>query len=295
MESVDQYEPHHSKFFDVITLPVASTDITEVSSKSSSNTSLEHQIASMKYNVSIMCYEDAILTAIQDLKDTHGSSVMSIKKHIQSNLLHENSPKLLQSPDALPLQSFLEDLLAPAVWNEPLFLQALKSLMEKHCIDHSKCSRNGSTLYKLSPDYKKNQTLEMHHRMERLATYKASFQATQRLVQKEQRKEAPAHVPILKKGHLVEPKAVVIMEEKKRIHEKKKKMDIDINRRNIGSILPHSTNVHVNTMTIVNGASSGVETRQKRKSLREKNMIPRHKLVVSQILSAAEKDDDDSL
>jgi hypothetical protein len=255
MESIDQFEPHHSKYFDVLSIaPVTPAEEAK-------------QLAYIKYYVSIMCYEDAILTAIHDLKDVHGSSVHSIKKHIQSNLLHENYPTLNDSE----MEALVAELAPPMVWKDSLFLQALKSVEDKNCVKHSVCSRNGSTAYSLSSDYKRNRAKEIRHRLERLEAYQVASRA--RMARAKERKEAPpAHVPILKKGHLVEPKAVVIVQDKNDDLRKKKKMDVDTRDK----VPHHATMKHLY-------ADDTMETKDGKNSLRAKTKIPHHKIVVSQM------------
>jgi hypothetical protein len=261
MESIDQFEPYHSRYFDVISIaPV--TPVEEAK-----------QLAYIKYYVSIMCYEDAILTAIHDLKDVHGSSVHAIKKHIQSNLLHENYPTLNDSE----MEALVSELAPPMVWKDSLFLQALKSVEDKNCVTHAVCSRNGSTTYSLSLDYKKHRAKEIRNRLERLEAYKVASRS--RIARAKERKEIPhAHVPILKKGHLVEPKAVVIVQDKKDDIRGKKKMDVDTRTHDKTSLLPHHStvkNLHADdTIGLMDG---------KNKSLRAKTKIPHCKIVVSQM------------
>lgn len=256
MESIDQFEPYHSKYFDVISIPPV-TPAEEAK-----------QLAYIKYYVSIMCYEDAILTAIHELKDVHGSSVNSIKKHIQSNLLHENYPVLNDSE----MEALIAELAPPMVWKDSLFLQALKSVEDKKCVKHSVCSRNGSTIYSLSPEYKKNRAKEIRNRLERLEAYEAASRS--RIARAKERKEAPpARIPILKKGHLVEPKAVVIVQDKKDDFRRKKKMDVDTHDK----IPHHSMTKHLH-------ADDTMESNDcKKKGLRANTKIPHHKIVVSQM------------
>ena len=92
---------------------------------------------------SIMFYEDAIIKAIEDIKDYHytGSSLESIRKHIQASILNS---------------------VGKEIWNSCVFIQALKSLLSKGTLSQSvQFSKSGTCLYTLSKDYKKRRLEEI--------------------------------------------------------------------------------------------------------------------------------------
>jgi hypothetical protein len=238
---------YHAKFFDVISiLPVQS----EFSVK---NTSLQN------FN-SIMCYEDAVLDAIKDLKDSHnGSSLTAIKKHIQAYFFHDNYPDVNEEE--------AEMLSLDTPWKENLFVQALKSLVDKMYVVHSSCTKNGSTFYKLSNHYKKNRAEELRQRLERLNQYKVNQYAKKKQFLAN-RKKLPYRKPIMKKGHLVESKTVVIVG-----REEKNKMDLVRERQQEKrSALPHYLGLR---------ADNSRDT--KRKSLRDNLKLPHNKIIVTEM------------
>lgn len=273
MEPLDSNLPYHTRFFDVITIPPTPTE-EELSSKESFFSFLN------SFN-SIMCYEDAILDAIRELKDGHnGSNIHAIKKHIQAHLFYENVPNLSeQEAECLSLEM--------PQWKEHLFIQALKSLVEKNCITHSPCIKNGSTLYKLSHEYKKHCAEELKLRMERLNQYKVQHQEKRKqILMMEKRKKAmtPVHKPILKKGHLVETQTVAIVGT-----ERKGSMDMDREKqKEKRSALPHtSLGLHADDYDSLPG--------MKKKGLRDQLKIPHGKLYVKEIIESPKRDDESLL
>ena len=244
---------YQTKFFDVITLP----PLPPLPPPQTN----EKQGTLQNFN-SIMCYEDAIVDAITELKDSHnGSTVSAIKKHIQAHFFHENYPGLNEEEaEMLSLDP------APSMrWKDTLFVQALKSVVEKKCVTHSICTKNGSTLYKLSHDYKKQRAEELNDRLERLEKYKIYEREKKQMLS--DRKEVPVHTPVLKKGHLVENKVVDIIGNVRKSH-----MDLDLEKQNDKrSALPHTLGLHAD------------DSLEKKKGLREKLKIPHSKILVKEM------------
>ena len=249
MEPLPNNASYHTKFFDVITIPPAQA-----------TPPFKAKTTALQNFNSIMCYEDAVLDAIKDLKDSHnGSSITSIKKHIQAYFFYENYPDLNEEE--------AEMLSLEMPWKENLFVQALKSLVDKGCVIHSSCTKNGSTLYKLSHDYKKNRAQELRQRLERLNQYKLHQHAKKKEFLANM-KEAPRHTPIMKKGHLVESKVVMIVG-----RGEKNEMDLVRERQQEKrNALPHSLGLH---------ADDSPNT--KRNGLRNKLKLPHNKIIVTEM------------
>lgn len=182
--------------------------------------------------VSVMSYEDAILSAIVDLKDNFsvGSSVTAIAKHIQANFVDVNHPHLGDYIKFVP----------PFHFRNSLFLQALKSIVDKGCVNKSSCTSrngNGSTLYSLSSKYKKQRAQEINERLKMLELYKEKAQQREKKLAKT-RKEAPVRKALHVKAHLVDTKAFAIVPNEKHI------MDLDSSSiQNIPSSLPIQLNI----------------------------------------------------
>mmetsp|Transcript_28554 Transcript_28554/g.42342 ORF Transcript_28554/g.42342 Transcript_28554/m.42342 type:complete len:245 (-) Transcript_28554:360-1094(-) len=240
--------PYHTKFFDVITIPPP---------ESTRSTPHEDKAITPLQNFnSIMCYEDAILDAIKDLRDSHnGSSITSIKKHIQAYFFHDNYPDLNEEE--------AEMLSLEMKWKDHLFVQALKSLVDKKYVDHSLCTKNGSTYYKLSQDYKKNRAGELRERLERLNQYKLRQQSKKKeMLRVANKKNVLCHKSIMKKGHLVESQAVAIVG-----GEGKSKMDlVREKQKEKRNALPHKLGLHSDSL-----------------GLREQLKIPRNKIYVKEM------------
>jgi hypothetical protein len=239
-----------------------------------------------------MCYEDAILDAICDLKDDHtGSSVNAIQKHIQANFFHDNLPTLDDTEaDLLSVEMSSH---SHSQWKEHLFVQALKSLIDKHCIVYSPCVKNGSTLYKLSHDYKKHQVEELTQRMERLNQYKLHQQEMKRQRQTLKGKTGStnktmaaatgvAHKattssnPLLKKGHLVESHSVTIVG-KGSERSRKSSMELDREKQTEKRLaLPHLLSFHAEDGDVPGGGG-------KKKGLRDQCKIPHGKIYVKEM------------
>lgn len=259
MEPLDA--PYHSKFFDVITIP------------SPAQSEATHPQLNVNSANSIMCYEDAILNAIKDLKDSHnGSTVSAIKKHIGANFFHDNYPGLREE-DA---DSLSQDPTAIR-WNDALFVQALKSVIDKKCVTRSTCIKNGSTHYKFSDSFKKHRAEELKKRLERLESYKAHQRKKKKQILSERKEERmPVHKPTLKKGHLVESKAVAIVG-----NCKKSQMELDHkNQIEKRSALPHQL-----------GLCADESLGSKKKSLREKLKIPHKQIFVKEIVQYSKRKD----
>ena len=165
--------------------------------------------------VSIMSYEDAILSAIIDLKDNFsvGSSVTAIAKHIQANFVEVNHPHLGEFKKFAP----------PFHFRNSLFLQALKSVDDKGCVNKSTCmsrNGNGSTLYSLSSKYKKQRAQEINGRLKILEDYKKKAQQKERKLSTN-RKQLPVRRASHVKAHLVDSKAFGIIKDDKHV------MDLD--------------------------------------------------------------------
>lgn len=307
MEPLESNAPNHTRFFDIITIPPPPSQDQESHPEHDLQTFLN------SFN-SIMYYEDAILDAIRDLRDGHsGSNIHAIKRHIHANFFHVNMPHLHEQETEILLLSL--DMLPQ--WKEHLFVQALKSLVEKNCIEYSPCGvQNGSCLYKLSHHYKKHRAEELRQRMERLNQYKLHQEekrrqilrnATSSRLQKNKsssntttttttspvvHKQQPS---ILKKGHLVESQTVMIVASPARkdgSHHhysggggggggRRNSMDLDrekqIEKR---SALPHTLGgLHADEDTSFIGGGSG----GKKKGLRDQCKIPHGKIYVKKM------------
>jgi hypothetical protein len=302
--------PYHTKFFDIITIPPPPPPEQEQGINPEKNL-----LSFLNSFNSIMYYEDAILDAIRDLRDGHnGSNVHAIQKHIQANFFQEyennkHKPHLNNKNDHPHQQQEAEwwlfscsslnndDNMTPPQWKEHLFVQALKSLVEKNCIEYSPCGvHNGSCLYKLSHDYKKHRAEELTLRMERLKQYKLQQQEKQRQILMEQaksgKKSSTTSRPlvhkqpsILKKGHLVESKTVTIVDNTTtRIldadERRKNSMDLDRNgQKEKRMALPHHTLV----LHADDDSSIGSKKERKKKGLRDQCKIPHGKIYVKEM------------
>lgn len=247
--------PYHTKFFDVITITPPQSTPHE-----------DKAIPLQNYN-SIMCYEDSILDAIKDLRDSHnGSSITSIKKHMQAYFFYDNYPDLNEEE--------AEMLSLEMKWKDHLFVQAMKSLVDKKCVDHSSCTKNGSTYYKLSHDYKKNRAGELTERLERLNQYRLRLQAKKKeMVRLAKKKEVLSHKSIMKKGHLVESQAVAIVG-----REGKSKMDlVREKQKEKRNALPHKLGLHADSLDT------------KKKGLRDQLKIPHNKIYVKEIIGSPKR------
>lgn len=182
--------------------------------------------------VSIMSYEDAIISAIIDLKDNFslGSSVTAIAKHIKANFVDANHPQLRDKIEFFP----------PFNVRSSLFLQALKSLVEKGYVDTSTSTnrnRNGSMLYSLSSKYKKERAERINRRLKLLETCKERARQKSTALSKH-RKDPPARKSLIVKAHLVDSKAIAV------VPDRKHSMDLDLSPpRRISSTVPVQVNV----------------------------------------------------
>jgi len=250
--------PYHTKFFDVIIIPCPPS-ISEFDEAIK-------RIPSRDMN-SIMSYEDEILDAIDDLQDLHGSSLLSIKKRIHAKFYTPSSR------DTSVLIS-TEDPVSKVIWRDNLFVQAIKSLVDKHCIDHCILIKNGSTVYKLSQDFKRKRAHDLLQRRERLEAHRVHQREKKHAIQKKEQKHAvvSAHKPALKKRDLVEPRSVAIVEEgtRARINSMDLVRDCQKAKR---SALPHQLGLHAD------------ENLNQKKSLREKMKIPRSRILVKEIIN----------
>lgn len=238
--------PYHTKFFDMILVPPPQTAVEN----------------SLKLNdcKSTMLYKDAILNAIEDLKDSHnGSTVTAIKKHAKAHLFPD------QDQETEKMSPTFSSTTSPP-WKDNIFVQAVKSLVSEKAITHSECIKNGSALYKLSPSYKKRRAKQLKERFLRFEKCKARQQKKRKELSL--RKEAPIGKPALKKGHLVEAKTVTIVDK-----YNKSKMDLELDRpREKRSALPRQQlELHADHST------------RGRKSLRQKLKIPHTRLIVKDV------------
>lgn len=251
--------PYHTKFFDVIIIPCPPS-ISEFDEAIK-------RIPSRDMN-SIMSYEDEILDAIDDLQDLHGSSLLSIKKCIHAKFYSTPS-----SRDTSVLIS-TENPVSKVIWRDNLFVQAIKSLVDKHCIDHCTLIRNGSTVYKLSQDFKRKRAYDLLHRQEQREAYRVKQREKKNAIGKKEQKHAvvSAHKPALKKRDLVEPRSVAIVDEgtRARINSMDLVRDCQKAKR---SALPHQLGLHAD------------ENLNEKKSLREKMKIPRSRILVKEIIN----------
>lgn len=248
--------PYHTKFFDVIIIP-SPPSVSELDETIK-------RIPSRDMN-SIMGYEDEILDAIDDLQDMHGSSLLSIKKRIQAKFYTpstRNRSVLIST----------EEPVSKVIWRDNLFVQALKSLVDKNCIDHCTLIRNGSTVYKLSRDFKRKRAQELLQRQTQLEKYRARQREKKLAIEKKEHKHAvvSAHKPALKKRDLVEPRSVAIVDEgtRARINSMDLVRDCQKAKR---SALPHQLGLHAD------------ENLNEKKSLREKMKIPRSRILVKEM------------
>mmetsp|Transcript_6918 Transcript_6918/g.13047 ORF Transcript_6918/g.13047 Transcript_6918/m.13047 type:complete len:286 (-) Transcript_6918:959-1816(-) len=276
--------PYHTKFFDVITIPPPPPSDDAQGFLTQADKNLYSYLNSFN---SIMCYEDAILDAIHDLRDGHhGSNVHAIQKHIQANFFHDNIPHLNEKDAEL-----LSYDVPQTQWKEHLFVQALKSLVDKNCIEYSPCVKNGSTLYKLSHNYKKHRAEELTQRMERLKQYKLHLQEKKRQIvmnstisattgKKSSNHSPVAKQPILKKGHLVESQTVAIVGTGRADGiRRKKSMDLDREKQIEKRLaLPH----HLGVLH--------ADDEEKSKGLRDQCKIPHGKIYVKEIIDSPKHD-----
>jgi hypothetical protein len=259
--------PYHTKFFDVITIPAPELPL---SPHMVGVGGAKAQV--QKYN-SIMFYEDTILSALETLKDGHnGSSVTAIKKHVQMHFLTNDQTVHEDTDDS----SFL-------YWKDALFVQALKSLVQQQSIVHSTCIKNGSTFYKLSHAYKQHRTKELKDRYEHFQKIKAlQWRKKQEL---SRRKEVPVRIPILRKGRLVEPKTVTIVDK-----YSSSNMDLQLEKqREKRSVLPrHELELHADDYTDLGACTSKKDF----KSLRENLRIPKTKIMVKDVIHEHSKQEE---
>lgn len=210
---------------------------------------------------------DAILDAIADLHDSHnGSSIQAIKKHIQAYFLYDNYPEL-EAEEAEYLSQDMQ-------WNEHLFNQALKSLLEKKQIAHCPTVKNGSTFYKLSPEYKKHRAAELHARLKRLEEYKRKLYEKRQHMKK--KKEVPLSKPFLKKAHLVEEQGVELhISNPHATHKMELVREHQSDKR---KVLHHKLDLHADD-------DDSKEDGKKKPivGLRDKLKIPHHKIFVKEM------------
>lgn len=253
--------PYHTKFFDVIIIP-SPPSISEF------DETIKRIPPSRDMN-SIMSYEDEILDAIDDLQDINGSSLLSIKKCIQAKFYTPSSR------DTSVLIT-TENPVSKVVWRDNLFVQAIKSLVDKHCIDHCTLIKNGSTVYKLSQDFKRNRARDLLKRQEQREAYRVHQREKKHAIEKNEQKHAvvSAHKRALKKRDLVEPRSVAIVDEigttRARINSMDLVRDCQKAKR---SALPHQLGLHAD------------ENLNEKKSLREKMKIPRSRILVKEIIN----------
>eukprot|EP01083_Nonionella_stella_P107986 313471_1 len=236
--------PYHTKFFDVITIPPAIPQV-------------EDSVSNLQGCNSIMFYEDAILNAIDELKDGHnGSTVSSMKKHVKAHFFQENL-----KADETPSDA------ASTYWRDNLFVHALKSLVSMQSITHTTCIKNGSALYKYSSSYKEHRAKELKLRLERFEKYKYLRHKKKKELSK--RKDFLAGKPALRKGHLVENKTISIVDGSQR-----STMDLELEKqREKRFMLPRQLELHADKLP---GST--------RKSLRQNFKIPHTHLLVKEVI-----------
>lgn len=256
-QQTQQSTPFHTTFFDVITIP-------SNPSPAQSNPQEMKQIKSFN---SIMAYEDAILDAIADLHDSHnGSSIQAIQKHIQAYFLYDNYPEL----DEQEAEYLSQDM----QWNEHLFHQALKSLLEKKQIIHCPTVKNGSTFYKLSPEYKKHRAEELQARLKRLEDYKKKLYEKRQQMKK--KKDVPLSKPFLKKAHLVEEQGVELhISDQHGTNKMELVREHQIDKR---KVLHHKLDLHAD-----DDDSNEDGKKKPIVGLRDKLKIPHHKIFVKEM------------
>jgi len=151
-----------------------------------------------------MAYEDAIVEAIDDLKDyfSTGSSLESIRKRIQATYIGGET------------------------WNNSLFGKAIKSLIARHRVMHSTCVQNGSVLYSLTKEYKKERTREISFRVKQRHQQKVNVERNRILAG--EAKEPPKRKVIVAKRKLSDTKVLNIDEVKVM---SKDKMDVDVDSK----------------------------------------------------------------
>lgn len=188
--------PYHTRFFDMVVLAPPKLD-------ESVRVQKKHFVLSNF--VSIMSYEDAIITALLELHDHYhiGSSISAIRKHMEENFVKENFPLLSKGNTDINLDNI----------RHSLFLLALKSLLKKRVIvPHASFTTNGSPgssfilsrefLRRRLDQYKKHISLAEHMKNEMKRRHHLQILA------RETRKHVPARIkPPISKICLVDQMA----------------------------------------------------------------------------------------
>lgn len=212
--------PYHTRFFDVMLRPLPPSNLP----------SEKTQRKPIIYSnfVSIISYEDAIITAIMELHDVHiGSSISEIKKHMVDNFIKETFP-YLDKADTNATFNYLK---------RPLFLAALKSLLDKRVIvphSYAPVVKNGLTTccYKLSKSFVRKRLKLFNKRLWILEQIRDARKRREYdlIMTKKERKHVPARIkPPLHKIHLLDQvPGVVVVENEDTIRKKKKRHEMEL-------------------------------------------------------------------